>query len=51
MWLTLASRHGSGAVRDGAMRGRARAEQKMSAAELAEARRRAREWGPARADR
>ena len=48
MWLTLASRHGTGAVRDGATQGRARAEQKMSAAELAEARRRAREWRPAR---
>ena len=51
MWLTLASRHGTGAVRDGAIQGRARAEQKMSAAELAEARRRAREWRPARAAR
>ena len=47
MWLILASRHGTGAVRDGAIQGRARAEQKMSAAELAEARRRAREWRPA----
>ena len=47
MWLTLASRHGTGAVRNGAIQGRARAEQKMSAAELAEARRRAREWKPA----
>jgi len=44
MWLTLASIYGTGAVRDGAMEGRARAEQKMSAAELAEARRRVREW-------
>ena len=50
MWLTLASSHGTGAVRDGAMQGRARAEQKMSAAQLAEARRRAREWKPARAN-
>ena len=49
MWLTLASRHGTGAVRDGARQGRVRAEQKMSAAELAEARRRAREWRPASA--
>ena len=49
MWLTLASRHSSGAVRDGALQGRTRAEQKMSAAEVAEARRRAREWRPARA--
>ena len=50
MWLTLASSHGTGAVRDGARQGRARAEQKMSAAQLAEARRRAREWKPARAN-
>ena len=50
MWLTLASRHSTGAMRDGAIRGRARAEQKMSAAEVAEARRRARDWRPARAD-
>ena len=49
MWLTLASRHSSGAVREGAIQGRARAEQKMSAAEVAEARRRAREWRPASA--
>ena len=49
MWLTLASRHGTGAVRDGARQGRVRAERKMSAAELAEARRLAREWRPARA--
>ncbi len=51
MWLTLASRHGTGAVRDGAMRGRVRAERKMSAAQLAEARRLAREWRPAPAAR
>ena len=49
MWLILASRHGTGTVRDGARQGRARAEQKMSSAELAEARRRAREWRPGRA--
>ena len=48
MWLTLASRHGTGAMRDRALEGRTRAERKMSAAEVAEARRRAREWRPAR---
>lgn len=51
MWLILASRHGTGAVRDGAMQGRVRAERKMTSAELAEARRRAREWRPASAGR
>jgi len=51
MWLTLASRHSTGAVRDGALQGRARAERKMSAAEVAEARHLAREWMPAPAVR
>ena len=48
MWLDLAASHGTGAVRDGAMQGRDRAAQKLSAAQLTEARRLAREWRPAR---
>ena len=51
MWLNLAASRGTGAVRDGAIEGRARAEQKMSAAQLAEAWQLAREWRQARAAR
>lgn len=51
MWLSLAASHGTGAVRDRALQGRARAAQKLSGAQLAEARRLAREWRLARRDR
>ena len=51
VWLTLAASRGTGAMRDGALQGRVRAEQKMSSAQLAEARRLAREWKPGRAVR
>ena len=48
MWLSLAASHATGAVRDGALLGRDRAARRMSAAQLAEARRLTGEWRRAR---
>ena len=48
MWLSLAASYATGAVRDGALQGLARAAQRMSGTQIAEARRLAREWRLAR---
>ena len=48
VWLTLAASRGDASVRAGALQGRERAERNLSAVQLAEARRRVREWRPAR---